>query len=209
MNRPSLQRPWDARLARWMIAPLIQTRISPNSLTTARLLVGLSAVAAFAAGSYLWTNIAALLVIVSNVLDHTDGELARATGKTSRFGHVYDLSSDALIHVLLFIGIGFGLRNSPLGHWAVTLGIISGCAVTMIFWLRLRIEQQLGKAGVRQPSFGGFEAEDVLYLIPLVTLTGGLQTFLSLAAVGAPAFLLWVVFESIRLLPAKYNSQNT
>ena len=200
------RRPWDARLARWLISPLIKTAIGPNYLTSARLLVGLAAVAALADGSYAWTNVGALLVVLSNVLDHSDGELARATGKTSRFGHLYDLASDALIHVLLFVGIGIGLREGSLDVWAIPLGIVSGCAVTLIFWLRLRIEDQLGKAGVRQPSFGGFEAEDVLYLLPVVTLAGGLQTFLLLAAVGAPVFLAWVIFESIRLLPAKCDS---
>ena len=92
------------------------------------------------------------------------------------------------------------------GAAARSLGVISGAAVHLIFWLRMRIEQQLGKAGVRQPSLGGFEAEDVLYLLPLLTLFGGLQTFILLAAIGAPAFLVWVIFESVRLLPGKFDS---
>ena len=186
-----------------MITPLIPTAIGPNVLTTARLLVGLAAVAAFAKSGYAYSNLAALLVVVSNVLDHTDGELARAAGKSSRFGHLYDLWSDALIHVLLFVGIGIGLRHGELGEWAILMGLVSGFAVTLIFWLRLRIETAVGKSGVKQPSWGGFEAEDVLYLLPLVTLADGLHRFLLLAAIGAPAFLIWVVFESLRLLPPK------
>src|SRR5277367_3626037 len=100
--------PWDARLARRLVAPLINSWVTPNHLTTVRLLVGLAAAAAFLPGSYRWSNLAALLLVLSNFLDHTDGELARMSGKTSRFGHIYDLGSDALVTIVLFIAIGIG-----------------------------------------------------------------------------------------------------
>ena len=60
---------------------------------------------------------AALLLILSNFLDHTDGELARISGKTSRIGHLYDLASDAAVTILLFIAIGVGVAAQP-GHGA-------------------------------------------------------------------------------------------
>ena len=82
-----------------MMRPLVRRRVNPNHVTTARLAVGMLAMAGFATGGYLWTNIGALLFVLSSLLDHADGELARMTGQTSRFGHVYDLASDALIHV--------------------------------------------------------------------------------------------------------------
>src|ERR1700712_3545792 len=75
-------RPWDARLARRLVAPLKDTRVTPNHLTTGRLLVGIGAAFAFTPGTYGWSNIAALLLMLSNFLDHTDGELARLSGKT-------------------------------------------------------------------------------------------------------------------------------
>lgn len=82
-----VQRPWDARLARWLIGPLKNSWVTPNHLTTVRSGVGPAAAAAFIPGSYLWSNVAALLLVLSNLLDHTDGELARLSGKTSRVGH--------------------------------------------------------------------------------------------------------------------------
>ena len=108
----SAQRPWDARLARWLVTPLAASRVTPNHLTTVRLAVGLAGAAAFTRGTYGWCNIAALLVIVSNFLDHTDGELARLSGKTSRVGHVYDLASDAAVTILLFVAMGVGVGMS-------------------------------------------------------------------------------------------------
>ncbi len=96
---PVVRRPWDARLARLLVFPLKDTRITPNHLTTVRLAAGLAAAAAFLPGTYGWSNIAALLLILSNFLDHTDGELARISGKSSRIGHVYDLASDAAVTI--------------------------------------------------------------------------------------------------------------
>src|ERR1700728_3573526 len=93
------RRPWDARLARRLVAPLHGSWVTPNHLTTVRLAVGLAAAAAFLPGSYGWSNVAALLLILSNFLDHTDGELARVSGKSSRAGHLYDLASDAVVTV--------------------------------------------------------------------------------------------------------------
>ena len=55
---------------------------------------------------------------MSNFLDHTDGELARMSGKSSRLGHLYDLASDAAVTILLFMAIGIGVGTSagaPLG----------------------------------------------------------------------------------------------
>lgn len=197
------QRAWDARLARWLVTPLKDSRITPNHLTTVRLGVGLAAAAAFLPGTYGWSNVAALLLILSNFLDHTDGELARMSGKSSRLGHVYDLASDAAVTILLFIALGWGIgagAATPLQIPPVALGLVAGCAVASIFYLRMRIEDMAGKAASRQASFGGFETEDVLYLLPLVTLSDAVLPFLIAAALCAPLFAVWVVVDYRRAL---------
>ena len=196
------QGPWDARLARRLITPLKDSWVTPNNLTTVRLCVGLGAAAAFLPGTYGWSNLAALLLIVSNFLDHTDGELARISGKTSRIGHIYDLASDAAVTILLFVAMGAGLaakRGLLLGLPPIVPGAAAGIAIALIFWLRMQIEDLGGKAASRQASMGGFETEDVLYLLPLVTLCNGIAPFLISASIGAPLFALWVIFDYRRL----------
>src|SRR6266853_3154445 len=106
---PATPRPWDARLARRLVTPLKDTRVTPNHLTSVRLAIGLAAAAAFLPGTYGWSNLGALLLILSNFLDHTDGELARISGKSSRLGHWYDLASDAAVTILLFVAMGAGV----------------------------------------------------------------------------------------------------
>jgi archaetidylinositol phosphate synthase len=196
------QRPWDARLARRLVTPLKDSRATPNHLTTVRLAFGLAAAAAFLPGTYGWTNIGALLMVLSNFLDHTDGELARISGKTSRIGHIYDLASDALVTVLLFlaIGIGVGTRVGTLLQLPpALLGLAAGSAVALIFYLRMRIESLVGKSGTQQGRLAGFETEDILYLMPLVTVCNGLTNFLVAAAIGAPLFAIWVTYDYWRV----------
>jgi archaetidylinositol phosphate synthase len=200
---PAATRPWDARLARRLVTPLIDTRVTPNHLTTLRLGVGLAAAAAFIPGSFGWCNIAALLLILSNFLDHTDGELARMSGKTSRAGHLYDLASDAAVTVLLFIAIGVGIAARPgidLKVQPAILGLVAGTSVALIFYLRMRIEAMLGKSATRQASLGGFETEDVLYLLPLATLSNSLVPLLLAASICAPLYAIWVVIDYRRVM---------
>jgi uncharacterized protein YcgL (UPF0745 family) len=64
----------------------------------------------------------------------------------------------------------------------------------------MRIETLAGKAGTRQAMLAGFETEDILYLLPLVTLCNGVVSFLIVAAFGAPLFAVWVSIDYRRAL---------
>jgi len=199
---PPLARPWDARLARRLVAPLKDTWVRPNYLTTIRLTFGLAAAVAFLPGTYAASNLGAALLVVSNFLDHTDGELARLSGKTSRIGHWYDLASDAVVTILLFVAIGMGVDAASAhamlapGAW---LGAVAGVAIATVFFARMRIEELAGKSASRQASLAGFETEDVLYLLPVVTLCNGLGPLLIAASIGAPLFAVWVLIDYRRV----------
>ena len=71
--------------------------------------------------------------------------------------------------------------------------------MAFIFHLRYLIEDRVGKVGTQQPGLGGFEAEDVLYLLPIVTMCEGLQLFLHAAMIGAPigAMIVYRQYRSI------------
>jgi phosphatidylglycerophosphate synthase len=199
MAQLRIEPPWDQRLARQAVVPLAATRTRPNTVTTLSLLVGLAGALLYAAGGGA-VHLGAALVMLAFWLDHADGELARMTQQTSRFGHYYDLLAGGLVLVGLFVGIGIGLSAGPLGALAKGLGVLAGIAVALIFTLRLELERRQGKAATRQPNLLGFEIEDVMYLIGPITWLDGLQPFLILAAAGAPAYALWVLWECRVLL---------
>ncbi|REG51797.1 phosphatidylglycerophosphate synthase [Paraburkholderia sp. BL6669N2] len=195
-------RTWDARLARRLVTPLVNTWVTPNHLTTLRLLIGLAGALCLAHGGFAWANAGAFLIVLSNFVDHTDGELARISGKSSRIGHFYDLACDALVTVMLFVGMGMGAGASHIAGLKIApgvLGAVAGVAIALIFFLRMRIEEMAGKAGTKQASVGGFETEDVLYLLPIVTLTSVVLPFVVVASIGAPLFAVWVVVDYWRV----------
>jgi len=192
-------RPWDAQIAYQLIYPLRNTFITPNHLTSLRLLFGVFAGIFFAIGEYKYSNIGAFCFVISNFLDHADGELARLKNEISPKGHVYDLISDALVNIFLFLGIGIGLMQTNLGVYACMMGIIAGLSVAGIFYMRNYIEMNIGKKNARQPHKIGFEAEDILYLLPVISCFRLEYYFMFAAALGAPIFSFYVIKDYIKL----------
>src|SRR6266446_6767873 len=62
------------------------TSITPNAVTFLWMICLLGAAAAFSLGKYIFLILGALLILLSYVLDCTDGELARLTSRTSKIG---------------------------------------------------------------------------------------------------------------------------
>lgn len=179
---------WSHRLARRAIQPLLGTQVTPNHLTTLRLLSGLAAVAAFSAGTPFWSHWGGVLFVLSAFLDRADGELARSSGRSSRRGHHYDLLSDALVTALVFVGIGIGARSGELGGLAPPMGLVAGVAVASVFWFLARFDDE-----EQAPFHGqsGFDPDDLLYLIGPLAWLGWLTPFLVAASIGAPLFAVW------------------
>ncbi len=181
--------PWDQRLARWLVRPLVRTPVHPNHVTTLGLLIGLAGAVFFARGGASM-HVGAVFFVLAAFIDHADGELARLSGKTSRFGHYYDRVCAATSYVLGFVGMGIGLRHGALGVWSVPIGIVAGLSISSIFALRNEIERRAGKAAIKQRSLFGFEIEDMLYIFAPLTWLGWLAPALALTAVGAPVFAM-------------------
>lgn len=180
---------------------LASTTVTPNQLTTARLLAGLAAAAAFAAGSRAGDVAGAVLFILALLLDRADGDLARLTGKTSRFGHRYDLWSDGACNALAFVGIGIGLSGGALGAWAVPLGCLAGGAVAAILLLVLWVEAAGGARAGEVAGFAGVDPDDAVLAVPIALLLGWNEALLLAAAIGAPAFallMLWLLRRRMR-----------
>ncbi len=187
--------PWDQRLARRLVPLLARTPATPNAVTTFGLMLGVGAALLYAQGEPVLADWAAPLFMLAVFNDHLDGELARATGRTSTFGHYYDHVAAATSYIGTFVGIGIGLTESGLGAWAPALGASVGVSIFAIFSVRTTMEMKLGKHVTSQPNFAGFEIEDALYLLAPATWLGWLEPLILAAGVVTPLFLLWVVWE--------------
>ncbi|NJQ01036.1 CDP-alcohol phosphatidyltransferase family protein [Streptomyces zingiberis] len=90
---------WTVLLVDPVATPLVRwtamwTRITPNQITWSALVLGLGAAACFAAGSWGWLVLGALLYHLSFILDCMDGKLARLTGTGTVFGAWLDYVFD-------------------------------------------------------------------------------------------------------------------
>ena len=179
---------WIHRGVRILVRPLAKTPVTPNQITTLRLLTGIGAAAAFAVGEIFWQNVGGVIFVLSLVLDRADGELARLGGKSSLWGHRFDLISDGLANGLVFVGIGVGLRESVLAYWALPMGVLAGGAVSAVLWLVVRVESSQGLRALELPPAGGFDADDAMLAVPIAVWLGGAVPLLIAAAIGAPVF---------------------
>ena len=183
---------WIHRAARVVARPLARTRATPNQVTTLRLAAGLAAAAALAQGEADWRHWGAGLFILGLFLDRLDGELARLSGKTSPWGHRYDLFSDTLSNVLAFFGLGIGLRAGEFGAWAPAMGLVAGLAIAAILWLVVRMESLHGARAGELGTAAGFDPDDGLIAVPVLVWLGLSDWLLAAACLGAPAFGIYM-----------------
>jgi phosphatidylglycerophosphate synthase len=191
---------WIHRGVRILVQPLARTPVTPNHLTTARLLTGLGAAAAFALGEEPWIRAGILLFVLSMLFDRADGELARLSGKGSRFGHFYDMVTDAVCDTAVLAGLGIGLSAGPWGKLAIAMGLIAGVSVAFIFYLIVAIERDLGLGNGTFSAVAGFDPDDSMLIIPIAMGLGYGETLLLAAVILAPlaAVLVYFIFRSRR-----------
>jgi archaetidylinositol phosphate synthase len=193
---------WMHRGARTVIRPLVGTPVTPNHVTTLRLLSGVAAAGAFAAGSPGWQAWGGVIFLASMVLDRADGELARLTGASSPWGHRYDLVTDAVCNVLAFVGLGIGLREGLFGSWSIAMGLIAGAAVAAILLLVMRQENRRGLRSAELRVTARVDPDDALVAVPLLVWLGLADWMILAAAIGAPAFALYALLRFRRGLRA-------
>jgi CDP-diacylglycerol--glycerol-3-phosphate 3-phosphatidyltransferase len=91
------QRIIDA-MVRW----LAHGHINPNILTVIGVALNVGCGLAFGFGRFFWAGIA---LIVANLFDMLDGQVARLSGRVTRFGGFLDSSLDRLSDMVVFVGL--------------------------------------------------------------------------------------------------------
>ena len=170
-------RPFDQRVAAAIAPSLDRLGISPNLVTAISLVLALTGAGLFAWGAGAAIHWAAGVFLVSRFIDHIDGELARQTGKSARFGHYFDSVTGMISYAALFLGIGVGLWRDGAGEWTIVLPIVVALAIALNTALQLRWEAVLVNPPPTYPRIGPFALEDGIYLIGPIVWLGGLFPF--------------------------------
>ena len=177
---------WSHRLVRPFARRLIGTPITPDHLTWLRIITGGIACVCFAS-TLRWMQIAGGFVwVISALLDRADGELARLSERTSARGHRFDMNADTGVNTAMFLAVGVGLRNGAFGMWSIALGAL--CSASMFLCARWseEIEAELEPGAVVLDGAGGFDPDDMFYLIAPFAWLGVLDFMLACAAVVLP-----------------------
>jgi archaetidylinositol phosphate synthase len=190
---------WTHRLARFLVRPLVGTRITPNHLTSLRLATGILACAALLPADGGWLRLAGWLWLGSALLDRADGELARAGNLSTPGGHRYDFLADNLVNSGFFIALGIGLRTSPLGDAAIALGFWTGAALYICGHWSEALEQLEGPGSKAYSGAFGFDPDDLLYLLaPIIWLGWGVP-LVAMACAGATFMMMLTGWRLRRL----------
>ncbi len=158
---------------RWLTDPIVgvlaRVGVTPNMLTLAGVLGNAGAAALAARGDFLPAGI---VMLAASSLDMLDGALARATGKATRFGSVFDAVMDRLSEAAVLFGLLFYFSDRG-GREEEMLIFAALVASFLVSYTRARAE--IVDVPLREGLFG--RAERVLLLgaaliIGEVTVTG-------------------------------------
>lgn len=99
------------RIINSMVRGLASAGVHPNILTTIGVCINVGCGVLFGLGEFFWAGI---VLIVANLFDMLDGNVARQTGNVTKFGGFLDSSLDRLSDMVAFLGIMiFYAGNSP------------------------------------------------------------------------------------------------
>jgi CDP-diacylglycerol--glycerol-3-phosphate 3-phosphatidyltransferase len=123
-----------------------KTGISPNGLTTIGFLISISSAVILIIGAevgdrgdYTYLTWFGGITLFAGLFDMLDGQLARQTGKTSKFGALYDSVIDRYSELVMFLGICYYL----VSHDFFTSSLFAFIAMTgsiIVSYVRARAE---------------------------------------------------------------------
>jgi CDP-diacylglycerol---glycerol-3-phosphate 3-phosphatidyltransferase len=127
------------RIISAMVRGLARSRINPNALTFMGLLMNIGCGVLFGYGMFFK---AGLLMILANIFDMFDGQVARLRGRVTRFGAFFDSVIDRYSDIIVFVGIMVYYARNTRGH-STLLVTLTGLALVgsvMISYSRARAE---------------------------------------------------------------------
>jgi CDP-diacylglycerol--glycerol-3-phosphate 3-phosphatidyltransferase len=116
-----------------------RSRISPNALTFIGLLINIGCGVLYGYGMFFK---AGLLMILANVFDMLDGQVARLRGRVTRFGAFFDSVIDRYSDIIVYVGIMVFYARDTEKH-STLLVALTGLALVgsvMVSYSRARAE---------------------------------------------------------------------
>ena len=122
-----LLRPLAAGIV-WLLYP---TSVTPNQVTIAAVVIGFVAAFTYTLNTPVAIAIAGVLVMLKDIVDDADGQLARAKSLYSRRGRFLDSIGDFVVDVAVFAAITKVLYHTRPMVTTIVLGIVSLAGITL------------------------------------------------------------------------------
>ena len=116
-------------------AILVKLPITPNQITTASLLLGVTGGIFFISSNFETQLIGSFIFFLSYILDNCDGEVARYKNLTSSFGEEFDTFVDWIVHAFFFVTLGYGTSLETENLIWLWVGLIASAGATINYFL--------------------------------------------------------------------------
>jgi CDP-diacylglycerol--glycerol-3-phosphate 3-phosphatidyltransferase len=135
------------RIINAMVRGLAYLGINPNILTVIGVAINVACGVLFGFGYFFWAGV---VLIVANLFDMLDGNVARLSGNVTKFGGFLDSTLDRLSDMVLFVGIMvFYAANRPehslLNVFLAGVGMMGS---VMVSYTAAKAEGVIGGANV-------------------------------------------------------------
>jgi len=174
-----------SRIISAMVRGLARRRINPNLLTVIGVSINVLSGLLFGLGHFFWAGV---ILIVANLFDMLDGQVARRTGQVTPFGGFLDSTLDRVSDMAAFVGLmTFYARDTE--HHSTLNVLLAGLAMVgsvLVSYASARAESLIPKCDVgflRRPE------RVVLLIIGALSTHPGSE---SLFANRMPA-VLWIL----------------
>lgn len=135
------------RIISAMVRGLAYGRINPNFLTVTGVAINVGCGLLFGYGNFFWAGI---ILIVANLFDMLDGQVARLSGRVTRFGGFLDSSLDRLSDMVVFVGLMVFYARDTQFHSTLNV-FLAGAAMmgsVMVSYSSARAESLIPKCDV-------------------------------------------------------------
>jgi len=152
-------------LAFLLVKAIYGTSITPNQLTVISMIFGIIGGISYSFGSHKAFIAGAVLYLLYNVVDCSDGQLARMKKNGTTVGRILDGVADYVVSIALYFGIAFGFANNssnPLQMWLLTAaaGISNAIQSGLLDYYRNRyLDYVLNRVSILDEGLKVFEDE--------------------------------------------------
>lgn len=152
-------------LAFLFVKAVYPTNLTPNQITYMSMLLGVIGGICFGVGTPAAIIAGAILLVIYDILDCSDGQLARLKKNGTRIGRILDGVSDYIVDVTVYVGIGIsfaGTSEDPTFWWMLLVGAgISNVvhAILVDYYRNRFLDVVLQRTSTFEEDLAAFEIE--------------------------------------------------